>query len=211
MIMAKIEPFEKHASEYDEWFEKNRFVYKSELRAVQEQLPQKGEGIEVGVGSGRFAAPLGILSGLDPSGRMRALAQRKGITAVDGLAEKLPYEDCRFRFVLMVTTICFLDDIESAFKEAYRVIKPDGHLIIGLIDRNSPVGMLYQQHRDESKFYNMATFYSVDEVVSHLKKTIFQSLKRIKNIEPIKKGYGEGSFVVVKALRPKEEDRYRFI
>jgi len=48
MIMAKIEPFEKHASEYDEWFEKNRFVYKSELRAVQEQLPKKGEGIEVG-------------------------------------------------------------------------------------------------------------------------------------------------------------------
>jgi len=57
-MMAKIEPFEKHTSEYEAWFENNRIIYESEARAVKEQLPKKGEGVEVGIGSGRFAAPL---------------------------------------------------------------------------------------------------------------------------------------------------------
>ena len=63
--MAKIKPFEEHASEYEAWFENNRFVYESEVLAIKEQLPDKGKGIEVGVGSGRFAAPLGIRFGAD--------------------------------------------------------------------------------------------------------------------------------------------------
>ena len=105
--MAKIEPFEKHTSEYEAWFENYRFVYESEVRAIKEQLPKKGEGVEVGVGSGRFAVPLGIRLGVDPSGKMRELARNRGVVAIDGVAERLPFDDCRFHFVLMVTTICF--------------------------------------------------------------------------------------------------------
>ena len=211
--MAKIEPFEKHASDYEAWFENYRFVYESELRAIKEQLPKEGDGVEVGVGSGRFAAPLGIRLGVDPSSKMRELARNRGITAIDGVAEKLPFDDCRFHFFLMVTTICFLDDIEAAFKEAHRILQPAGYLIIGLIDKNSPVGTLYQQQKSESVFYKVATFVSVDEVTSYLKKTgfidlkftqtIFHRLSEIKKLEPIQKGYGDGSFVVIKALKPK--------
>jgi ubiquinone/menaquinone biosynthesis C-methylase UbiE len=212
MIMAKIEPFEKHASDYEAWFENNRFVYESELRAIKEQLPKKGDGIEVGVGSGRFAAPLGIRLGVDPSSKMRELARNRGITAIDGAAEKLPFDDCRFHFALMVTTICFLDDIKVAFKEAFRVLKPGGHLVIGFIDKESRVGTLYQQHKNENVFYKVATFYSVNEVASYLKETgfknlnfsqtIFHHLSEIKDLEATKKGFGEGLFVVVKALKP---------
>jgi SAM-dependent methyltransferase len=211
--MAKIEPFEKFAQEYDAWFEDNRFVYESELQAVKQQVPKKGEGVEVGVGSGRFAAPLGIRLGVDPSQKMRERAQSNGVVAIDGVAENLPFADSRFNYVLMVTTICFLDNIESSFKEAHRILKPGGDFIIGFIDRDSPVGMFYQQHKSESDFYNIANFYTAGEVESYLEKTgfrnlkfrqtIFQSLDRIKKLEPIKEGYGEGSFVVVKALKPK--------
>lgn len=209
--MAKIEPFEKYTSRYEDWFKRNEFVYKSELRAIREQLPKSGKGIEIGVGSGQFAAPLGIQLGVEPSSRMRELARSKGIKTIEGMAEKLPFGDSQFDFALMVTTICFLDDIKAAFKEACRVLKPDGCLIIGFIDKDSSVGKLYQQHKNESVFYKVATFYSVNEVISYLKEagfknfnfsqTIFHNLTEIKDIEPMKEGYGEGSFVVVKAAK----------
>lgn len=210
--MAKIEPFEKHGSEYEVWFDKYRFVYESELKAIKNQVPKKGEGMEVGVGSGRFAAPLGIRLGIDPSRRMRELARSRGVVAIDGVAEKLPFDDCRFNFVLMVATICFLDDIEAAFRQALRVLKPGGHLIIGFIDKESPIGISYEQRKSESLFYKIATFYSVDEVKSYLQKsgfvnleftqTIFHPLSEVTGLEHPKQGYGEGSFVVVKASKP---------
>jgi ubiquinone/menaquinone biosynthesis C-methylase UbiE len=168
--------------------------------------------MEVGVGSGRFAAPLGIRLGVDPSCKMRELARSRGIEAIDGVAEELPFDDCRFHFVLMVTTICFLENINAAFEEAFRVLKPGGNLIIGFIDKECPVGIRYQQRKSESVFYREAAFYSVDEVISNLKRTgfidlmfsqtIFRCPSEIAGLEPVKKGYGEGSFVVAKASKP---------
>jgi len=109
--MAKVEPFEEYGSQYKGWFERNKFVYESELRAIREQLPERGKGIEIGVGSGRFAAPLGIKLGLEPSRKMRELARSRGIETIEGIAERLPFHDSQFEFALMVTTICFVDDI----------------------------------------------------------------------------------------------------
>lgn len=156
--MRKFEAFEKNAEKYDAWFDENRFSYRSELQAVRELLPQSGNGVEVGVGSGRFAAPLGIKLGVDPSGKMGEIARKRGVKVIEGVAESLPFPDLHFDFVLMVATICFLDDIEAAFKEASRVLKPGGCLIIGFIDAESPIGRSYQERMDESTFYKDARF-----------------------------------------------------
>jgi len=56
----KIEPFEKYTQKYEDWFERNRFAYESELQAVRAMLPKEGIGVEIGVGSGKFAVPLNI-------------------------------------------------------------------------------------------------------------------------------------------------------
>jgi ubiquinone/menaquinone biosynthesis C-methylase UbiE len=122
MKMAKIKPFEEYTVRYEDWFERNKFGYRSELQAVRIQLPEKGEGAEIGVGTGRFAAPLGIKHGVEPSAKMREIAKQRGIDVMDGTAEKLPFDDSRFDYLLMVTTICFLDDVLGSLKEAYRVI-----------------------------------------------------------------------------------------
>jgi ubiquinone/menaquinone biosynthesis C-methylase UbiE len=206
--MAKFEPFKNNALKYDAWFEKNKQFYELELQAIKELLPE-GNGIEVGVGSGRFAAPLGIGLGLDPSKEMGKIAEKRGIEFIEGVAESLPFPDSHFDFILMVTTICFLDDIKNAFKEAYRVLKPNGCIIIGFIDVLSPMGREYEKHRNESTFYKDATFYSVEEVISFLRnvhfknfsfrQTLFQPLKKYR--KQVQKGYGEGSFIVIKGTK----------
>ena len=55
--MPRISPFEKYAEQYERWFEKNRWVYEAELRAVKAMMPTVGIGLEIGVGTGRFAGP----------------------------------------------------------------------------------------------------------------------------------------------------------
>mgnify|MGYP006304620659 FL=1 len=111
--MPRTEPFEKHPDKYEDWFEKNNAVYQSELQALKTLLPKGKKVVEIGVGSGRFAAPLNIRTGIEPSEQMRKLARKRGIDAREGLAENLPFDDSQFDFALMVTTICFLDDIEK--------------------------------------------------------------------------------------------------
>ena len=209
--MPKITPFEQYSSQYEAWFEKNIFAYKSEICAIKKVLPKNKHGVEIGIGSGKFTVPLGIKIGVDPSAKMRKIAEKRGLKVIEGVAEKLPFENSTFDFALMVTTICFLDNIEKSFQEAYRILKRGGSLIIGFVDKNSVVGKMYLQHKHESIFYKDANFYSVDEVVFYLKEsgfkdfifyqTIFKNLKDIKKIEPVKRGYGKGSFVVIKVKK----------
>jgi ubiquinone/menaquinone biosynthesis C-methylase UbiE len=206
--MTRIESFESYSSRYEEWFEKNMYVYESELQALRLQVPEGKTGIEIGVGSGRFAEPLGVWLGVDPSSRMRRIAAQRGIEVIAGIAESLPIRDGQFDFALMVTTICFLESIEGAFREVFRILKPRGLVIIGFIDKDSPVGTLYQKYKKDNVFYRYATFYSTSEVVSHMKnvgfkdfsyiQTIFNKLDEIQKVEPLKEGHGEGSFVVIK-------------
>ena len=212
--MPKISPFEKHSKQYEEWFGKNRWVYEAELRAVKAMLPAGGRGIEIGVGSGRFAEPLGIKIGVEPSKRMKKIAQKRGIQVLDRVAEELPFDDASFDFVLMVTTVCFVDDIDKSLQEAYRIISQDGFLIIGLVDRNSSVGQTYLRHKDESLFYKDATFFSVEEFVEIMdqagfvdltfNQTIFKTLSGTTRDEPVKPGHGEGSFVVIRGRKGQQ-------
>ena len=77
--MPRISPFERHTEQYDEWFDKNRWVYEAELRAVKAMMPAGGRGLEIGIGTGRFADPLGIKGGVEPSKRMREFARKRGM------------------------------------------------------------------------------------------------------------------------------------
>ncbi|MBW2217209.1 MAG: methyltransferase domain-containing protein [Deltaproteobacteria bacterium] len=50
-----------------------------------------------------------------------------------GIAEKLPIRSETFDYALFVTTICFLDSLDQAFSEAFRILKPKGIVVIGFI------------------------------------------------------------------------------
>ncbi len=56
--------------------------------------------------------------------------------------EQHPIPDISFDYMLLVTTICFVDDIVQAFAQAYRVLKPGGCTIVGFVDRESELGLV---------------------------------------------------------------------
>jgi ubiquinone/menaquinone biosynthesis C-methylase UbiE len=214
-MQENIRIFEIYACEYDRWFDENSFVYQSEVLALRRFVPEYCKGLEVGVGTGRFADPLGIRIGVEPAQAMANIARKRGIDVYEAMAEDLPFADASFDFILMVTTICFLQDPAQALLEAKRVLRPGGREIVGMINRDSTLGRIYESKKENSKFYRYARFYSVKQILGWLIsmecvdiricQTIFKNSEDFTSIEPIEEGYGEGGFVVVsaqKAMRP---------
>jgi SAM-dependent methyltransferase len=109
--------------------------------------------LDVGCGDGELASKLtqrgAAVTGLDADPMMIAAAHRRSeiestqLRLVEGLAERLPFDDESFDSALAVTVLCFIQDAERAIAEIARVLKPDGHLVIGELGRWS----LWAVHR----------------------------------------------------------------
>ena len=174
--------FELHARHYDTWFEEHTYAYGSEVIAVRSCLPQSGRGLEVGVGTGRFALPLSILIGVEPSHAMASIARTRGIDVYEASAEELPFDNESFDFVVMVTTLCFLDDPMQALREAKRVLIPRGRIVIGMIDRETRLGKAYERRKQKSAFYRYAHFHSVVEVIAWLQTVGFSATRTCQTL-----------------------------
>lgn len=204
-----IKAFDLNTLEYDQWFDKHPMVYRSELLAVQQAIPKNGTGIEIGVGTGRFAKPLNIKFGVEPSENMARVAEQRGITVYRAYAENLPIANATFDFVLMVTTVCFITDILKAFSEVHRILKPQGEIILAIIDKNSELGRKYEMERFSNKFYKDAHFHSTEEITEVLIQSGFQHFKywqtlTVLNEHEVEKplqGHGKGGFVAIRAQK----------
>lgn len=210
-MKAKRNAFDAHHARYEAWFTRHEAAYHSELLAVRALLPYQGLGLEIGVGTGRFAAPLGVKVGVDPSMTMLRQASKRGILAIQGIAEALPFKRAVFDFALVVTTICFVGDAWEMLVEASRVLKPRAPLVIGFVDRDSRLGLSHLAHKAENIFYRDARFYSALEVEKLLRdagfdqqtwgQTLSKPLHQIIEIDPFREGHGNGGFVVVSATQ----------
>lgn len=202
-------PYQSYPGEYDHWYDQNRPAYLSELEALRKSLPAAGSGLEIGVGTGRFAGPLGIEWGIDPVREVLLRGEERGLRLIQGRGEVLPFNSRSFDYVVMVTVLCFLSSPELVVEEAHRVLKDAGRLIIGFVDRESYLGRIYQAKKSKSRFYRDANFYSVPDVLRLLssyrweqisiRQTLFESGDEIDSIQIPREGYGEGGFVVVSA------------
>lgn len=214
--MPKIQAFEKYSKAYDQWFDKHPDLYAAEIEAIRQLISSAGaEGMEIGVGSGKFAVPLGIKVGVEPSEKMASIARLQGIDVHSGVAEDLPFSDGRFDFVIMVTTICFVDDVVKSLKEAFRVLKTDGFIIVGFVDKKSELGKQYSEKKKNSRFYKDATFFSVPEVLSYLNVAGFVISDVLQTLIPgeipntILEGFGRGSFVAIKGIKKSDNPHER--
>jgi ubiquinone/menaquinone biosynthesis C-methylase UbiE len=177
VVTDKQSVFERYAADYDRWFDDHAEVYCAELRLIQRAVLRGKRMLEVGVGSGRFAVPLGIEYGLDPSRPLTTMAKARGIGVVLGCAEHLPYRGGSFDNVLMMTVICFVDNIPSAFQEVCRVLVPSGRLIIGFLERDGEIFRHYHSEPEKGRFLRHARFYTVKEIVRALENAGFSSVE----------------------------------
>ena len=204
--------FDRNWIEYDKWYEENESIYKAELNAVRELIPS-GIGLEIGVGTGRFAHPFHVEYGIDPSLNMLRLSKKRNIQVVQGKGEELPFKNEAFHFILIMVTLCFVDDVLKLLCESMRTLKKNGKLIIGLINKNSVLGKKYDKSRQQSKFYTHVRFSPPERILTLFKETGFTFIDsrqtrfrfpgKINNGETPKKGYNKGGFVVLKAEKTR--------
>lgn len=103
--------------------------------------------LDVGAGTGRLAILLAdkgaVITALDVSAEMlkvlrRKAGTRKNIKYVEGEAENIDFPEESFDVVVAAFLIVHLKNPTYFFKEAYRVLKPNGLLVVTNINQKEP-------------------------------------------------------------------------
>lgn len=159
--MGLWERFDRHSEKYDAWYEKYKPAYESELLALRSVLPENPEklkALEIGAGTGRFASALGIGLGLEPARAMAMLAKQRRLEVLLGVAEFLPFKREKLDLVLIVTALSFFKNPNQALKEALRVLKPGGQIIVGILDRDSLRDAALSRRKKRKQIFRRGTF-----------------------------------------------------
>ena len=159
--------FEDLAERYDAWYDTapGRVLFDLELGALRPLLAGTGgPRLEVGIGSGRFAAALGIDVGLDPAEAPLRLAKERGVRVLLGVGDRLPFRDNTFGAVALVVTLCFAENPAGVLAEVGSVLRPGGRLVVGLVPLDSAWGRSYEEKRRAGHaFYRHARFQTLAE------------------------------------------------
>ena len=108
-------------------------------KALERAGLQRGmQVLDVGFGTGLLAAQAirivgdpALVTGVDPSpGMMQASPLLEKVRLLQGKAEKLPVPDASVDFVSMGYALRHVGDVEAAFSEFHRVLRPGGRVCI---------------------------------------------------------------------------------
>ena len=113
------------------------------MRTRAALVPQaEGRVLEIGIGSGhnlRFYRPDRVtsLTGVDPSAGMTRRARRRAaaipipVDIVSLELGEIQAETASFDSIVCTFTLCTIPDLEAAFREMRRVLRPGGRLLFG--------------------------------------------------------------------------------
>ncbi len=215
---TSVRPFEDLAWQYDSWYdEEGKLIFAIEadaLLGVLDGLPEPW--LEIGAGSGRFACRLGIEYGIEPSLKMVEMSRNRGIEVRQGRGEERIFAAVSFGTVFIILTLCFLDSPEEVLREARRILKPGGKLVLGLILKDSAWGKYYEEKKRQGHhFYRLSRFFSYDEIeamltgcgfmVDDIRSTLYQQPGKVKQRETAQQGLERGAgFTVIVASKNSE-------
>lgn len=135
-----VEGFGDEWTTYDQGDRDPESIRRSFDRYVAEfPWPPEGSiGIDVGAGSGRWAAQVigrgRRVVALDASASALAVCRRNapGAPAVNGSAVELPFADDSFDFAISLGVLHHLPDTEGAIREIHRVLRPGAPFLVYL-------------------------------------------------------------------------------
>lgn len=154
--------------------------------------------VEVGAGTGRITLPLAYLTparvvAVDSEAKMLAVGRHKDragrVRWEQGTAYRLPLGNDEASLVLMVMVVHHLKQRGRAFREALRVLKPEGHIFIWTFTRRHIEGFYLNQYFPSIARIDLQRFPAIEAVERELKSAGFQEIET--RIRP-----DEGEFAV---------------
>jgi len=186
-VSEVAEYFDRIAHRYDMWYntKTGRYVDRIEKWLIFSMFRgREGKALDLGCGTGNYTAELykrGFnVVGVDASEKMLEIARKKfpQIRFIHGDAYRLPFPDESFDIVLSVTMFEFIHRPEKVVNEIYRVLKPEGEVIIGTMNGHS---LWFIFKRLKSIFtetaYRYARFYTPKELETLLKASGFAEVE----------------------------------
>lgn len=141
--------------------------------------------LEIGAGTGRFTMPLcrktrAHITALDLSQDMLMLAQCKKLSErvnwVRGSAESLPFGSSTFDCIFMVFTLQHIADRTEALREIYRVLRPQGKLVIGAASHGQFKREIICRYFPDLLTIDLARFPAIPKLKSLLRNHSFNTI-----------------------------------
>ena len=184
--------FSRSAEHYDEFARLQKDLAKELIETISTLKIEPAEILDIGTGTGGVAFLLGAkfknskIIGCDiaPGMIRRAIHNNsyENVSFEIADAENLPFADKKFDLVVSSTTFQWVENIDKAFSEAKRVLKPGGHFAFITFGPKT-LSELKQNYKiafgAEANYLHK--FKNMREIRAALKTTAFETLKLSSN------------------------------